>query len=592
MLIVRAITCIVLLIGSFDLQAQKVKYKDLYELLSTRQFETAEPILKRYLAETTDNPNAFLYMGFILQEKSLKDDILRNTQEAVWHMDSAVINFTKAYSMINDKELKRNKDYYAIYNKRDIRTGEYGVKLTDIQFEIEKYNESLRERIDKVNMIKHYFVEADKLYKKSSELFLTIQETFPEERLLYLRANESVLKDLERLSSRFDSCAKAIDHYKIALSNLPKSGYNQSWNLTEIKDMKRDGREVADFYAASVLIWDYKGFADHALSTIKKEIIPNREQLIRHDMTINSLEEKLLKDSVSVANELTRILDKGLIERLKKFDPDPMPVHVLNVKIAKLGYQSVIIENRKTKDTTDLTVMMELLRREVAAARKLDTVAQKLAAKNIEQDALNYTEFVSSTYSSASILRNFARAQKDYAAREIKRKDNRLFRMENALNWLVVDNDSIPISSALSNPTFKSLVIVDQRYTAGLSYADPENVRGYFYTITPSRKPDIKVKFDIDHELFNQNITTLKGLAASDSGNNIYFVLIVNESPVSEKYQVTVAKLYRSDGLSWSYSYALDFIPEQIVYVQETAELAIKADAEQMVILDKGGKLK
>jgi phage anti-repressor protein len=592
MSIVRAITCIVLLIGSFDLQAQKVKYKDLYELLSTRQFETAEPILKRYLAETTDNPNAFLYMGFILQEKSLKDDILRNTQEAVWHMDSAVINFTKAYSMINDKELKRNKDYYAIYNKRDIRTGEYGVKLTDIQFEIEKYNESLRERIDKVNMIKHYFVEADKLYKKSSELFLTIQETFPEERLLYLRANESVLKDLERLSSRFDSCAKAIDHYKIALSNLPKSGYNQSWNLTEIKDMKKDGREVADFYAASVLIWDYKGFADHALSTIKKEIIPNREQLIRHDMTINSLEEKLLKDSVSVANELTRILDKGLIERLKKFDPDPMPVHVLNVKIAKLGYQSVIIENRKTKDTTDLTVMMELLRREVAAARKLDTVAQKLAAKNIEQDALNYTEFVSSTYSSASILRNFARAQKDYAAREIKRKDNRLFRMENALNWLVVDNDSIPISSALSNPTFKSLVIVDQRYTAGLSYADPENVRGYFYTITPSRKPDIKVKFDIDHELFNQNITTLKGLAASDSGNNIYFVLIVNESPVSEKYQVTVAKLYRSDGLSWSYSYALDFIPEQIVYVQETAELAIKADAEQMVILDKGGKLK
>jgi phage anti-repressor protein len=592
MSIVRAITCIVLLIGSFDLQAQKVKYKDLYELLSTRQFETAEPILKRYLAETTDNPNAFLYMGFILQEKSLKDDILRNTQEAVWHMDSAVINFTKAYSMINDKELKRNKDYYAIYNKRDIRTGEYGVKLTDIQFEIEKYNESLRERIDKVNMIKHYFVEADKLYKKSSELFLTIQETFPEERLLYLRANESVLKDLERLSSRFDSCAKAIDHYKIALSNLPKSGYNQSWNLTEIKDMKKDGREVADFYAASVLIWDYKGFADHALSIIKKEIIPNREQLIRHDMTINSLEEKLLKDSVSVANELTRILDKGLIERLKKFDPDPMPVHVLNVKIAKLGYQSVIIENRKTKDTTDLTVMMELLRREVAAARKLDTVAQKLAAKNIEQDALNYTEFVSSTYSSASILRNFARAQKDYAAREIKRKDNRLFRMENALNWLVVDNDSIPISSALSNPTFKSLVIVDQRYTAGLSYADPENVRGYFYTITPSRKPDIKVKFDIDHELFNQNITTLKGLAASDSGNNIYFVLIVNESPVSEKYQVTVAKLYRSDGLSWSYSYALDFIPEQIVYVQETAELAIKADAEQMVILDKGGKLK
>jgi hypothetical protein len=220
----RLLVSVLWISSAISSMAQKVKYKDLFALLSTRQFDTAEPVLKRYLAETTDNPNAYLYMAIILQEKGMKDDILRNTQEAVWHMDSAVINYTKAYNMIDEKELKRNKDYYAMYNRRDVRTGEYGVKLPDIQYTIEKANEELRERIDKVKMIKHYFVQTVQLYQKSNELFLAVQEPFNNENELYLRSDETLIKSLQQLSLRFDSCQKAFDHYKIAVGNLPKSG--------------------------------------------------------------------------------------------------------------------------------------------------------------------------------------------------------------------------------------------------------------------------------------------------------------------------------------------------------------------------------
>jgi len=57
--------------------AQKVKYKDIFGLLSTKQYESAEPFLRKYLKENTDNPNAYLYMGIIHQERSLKEDILK-----------------------------------------------------------------------------------------------------------------------------------------------------------------------------------------------------------------------------------------------------------------------------------------------------------------------------------------------------------------------------------------------------------------------------------------------------------------------------------------------------------------------------------
>ena len=61
---------VVLMLCISTVYGQKVKYKDIWGLLSTKQYETAEPFLKRYLKENDDNPNAFLYMGIIYHEKS------------------------------------------------------------------------------------------------------------------------------------------------------------------------------------------------------------------------------------------------------------------------------------------------------------------------------------------------------------------------------------------------------------------------------------------------------------------------------------------------------------------------------------------
>src|SRR5690242_3263102 len=105
---------------------QKIKYKEIWGLLNTKQYESAEPFLKRYLKENTDNPNAYLYMGIIFQEKSAKDDVLKQTVRGIANMDSAILYYDKAYKSITEKEVKRNDEYYAMYNRRDLRTGEFG----------------------------------------------------------------------------------------------------------------------------------------------------------------------------------------------------------------------------------------------------------------------------------------------------------------------------------------------------------------------------------------------------------------------------------------------------------------------------------
>src|SRR3954468_13230692 len=81
---------------------QKVKYKDIFALLSTKQYEQAEPFLKKYLKDNDDNPNAYLYMGIIFQEKAYKTDVLKQTSLVLANMDSAILFFDKAYKDIDE----------------------------------------------------------------------------------------------------------------------------------------------------------------------------------------------------------------------------------------------------------------------------------------------------------------------------------------------------------------------------------------------------------------------------------------------------------------------------------------------------------
>jgi hypothetical protein len=571
---------------------QKVKYKDLFGLLSSKQYEQAEPFIKRYLKDNTDNPNALLYMGIIFQEKALKNDVLRQTNLAILNMDSAIIFYDKAYATITEKEVKRNDEYYQIYNRRDLRTGEFGVKLSDIQFDLEKRKETLRERIDKVKMVKHYFSMADSLYRKSAKLFQTIQNTYASEKELYLRSTEGTLKDLALLSVRFDSCTKMFDNYKNSVSLLGKIGYNQSLTLNEIKDFKKDGISPADFYKDDIQGWDYKKFAAHAKEVIEKEIIPIRDHLVTYDMELNKLREKLDHDSVSVKNDLTKLIDQLLLNQLKKFDPSPLPMDIFSLKIADLDYRSSVLEHKPLRDSANVKMQLDLISKEVKSLKLLDSLATKLTNSDIENEMVNYDHFIANTFSNSIILKSYIKALKEFADREGRKKESELAFRKTSFNWLVNGLDSIPLVRGVTRSRFKPLAIVNNSYTIGLAYTDSLNVTGYFYNIPPSHIPQIKVILPVDKTNFKlARLPYVKALSFSDAGGQIFFSVIYSERKGKDtKYPVAIAKIYRSDGLAWNNSYSIAFIPKTLSFKPETGELTLIGDSAQSVI-DKNGKL-
>lgn len=586
------VTFIVLLLVAPAAMAQKAKYKEIFALLSSRQYDVAEPFLKTYLKENTENPNAYLFMGTIYKEKAEADDVLINTDKCIQHMDSAVLFFDNALKILDEKEVRKNKEYYISYNRRDLRTGEFGVKLSDVQFDLEKKIEGMRERIDKVKMVKYYFTNAENLYKSSFDLFEEIQKSFPGERELYLRANETTVKNLTSLSLKFDSCTKMFENFKLSLGNLEKTRYNQTWSTADILDFKNDGKVMTDFYQDDVKVWDFKKFAIKSLSVIEKDVKPTQDNLLKYDIEINKLRQKLEDDSVSVKSDLTKLIEKMLDTQLKKFDTDPMPMDIFALKIADLEYKSTLIENKRVKGSDDVYQLLAAVQSEVKYLNRLDSVASKLTNRNLDEDILNYQQFVNSTFSKGDILKSYIRSLHDYAERQKSDKNRELAFRTEAQHWLINGNDSIPLLNEPVRAKYWPLVVLQDKFTAGLVFSDSVSGQGYFYSITPSRRPDVKVTFPIDKATLKERRQQgVKAFVTSDPAGQIFFIVIYMERMVNGKHPATIAKIYKSDGLSWSHSFGFDIVPQEIVFVPDTGELVIKSTGETFVSIDKNGKL-
>lgn len=583
-----------ILVSTLSVVAQKApKYKDIYALLSVKQYDQAEPFLKAYLKENADNPNAYLFMGLIYQEKSLTTDVLIHTDRCIQQMDSGIIHLTKAAQLITEKELKKNDEYYTMYNRRDLRTGTFGVKLSDVQLDIESRISSLRERIDKVKMVKFYFSQTETLYDRSRELFKEIQKAVPGQKELYLRADEAMIGQIKSLSLRFDSCTKMFENYKSSLSNLGRTKYNQSWTLQEIVNFKQDGTDMVDFYKDDIKAWDYKKFANSTLNVIEKEVFPTLEDLVKYDIEINKLRSRLETDSVSVKNDLVKLIDRLLNNQLKKFDDSPMPMDVFALKIADLDSRSTVIEHKTIKKSDDIAAKAAALSKELYYLKKVDSLAQKVLGRNLDEDILNYQRFITSTYNSGEILKSYVKALKDLTDREGAKKKLELAELIESEKWLIAGSDSIPLLLDHNKSKFKPLLVEENKYTVGVFMGEGGKSNGYFYNITPSHIPSIRATFLLDTAFAKQPVfENLRGMAVSDAVEQIYFTMICSASAnANAKYIATVAKIYRSDGLSWNVNTELSFMPAKILFIAETGELLIKSEGEESVSVDKNGKL-
>ncbi len=121
-------------VGAFTCNAQTVKYRDIFLLLNAKKYDAAEPFLRKYLKETQNNANAYLHLGIIYQEKSRNTD---NALKEMSYLDSALYYYTMTNNYFTVSHLKANEEYYQMYSRRDLKTGQFGIKYEDIRMDID-----------------------------------------------------------------------------------------------------------------------------------------------------------------------------------------------------------------------------------------------------------------------------------------------------------------------------------------------------------------------------------------------------------------------------------------------------------------------
>ncbi|MEO9873020.1 hypothetical protein [Ekhidna sp.] len=135
---IKLVSFLLLSVLSWSLAAQKIKYKEIYPVLAAKQYDVGIPRLIEYMAieENINEANANLQMGLWLHERFMKlDDNESNQLTQIG--DSALFFLEKAKGLIDVKELKKKDDYYQSYLRRDLRSGKFLIKVSDVHLDIE-----------------------------------------------------------------------------------------------------------------------------------------------------------------------------------------------------------------------------------------------------------------------------------------------------------------------------------------------------------------------------------------------------------------------------------------------------------------------
>ncbi len=277
------ITALVLASG---VKAQKIKYKDLYPLLDSRQYELAIPLLKKFLSEdkTSAHPNANFQLAMYFEKMTLDQDVLKGADAMALYADSAVAAYQKTLTVLTEKEVtKKNPEYYGAYQRRDVRTGKVGIKLSDILYDIEKRVNALTSRKVSVNNINVSLANAYSAYNISQRIYAELRQSYPDTRRLYLQTDNVVIQKLDTLAAQLELAVVNAGKMKTELGKIEKAKYDPKIEIKPIKKYEEDGLDTTNFFSDEILFWEYGDWAEEVKKTVDTKVKPMLAELIKHD---------------------------------------------------------------------------------------------------------------------------------------------------------------------------------------------------------------------------------------------------------------------------------------------------------------------
>lgn len=386
--------------------AQKIKYEDVFLELNAGNYAVAEPQLKAFMAEPKNvaHANSYIQLGNILEKRFFGMDILSDTMLIAARADSAIGLFKKAIPLIDEKELKRNENLYQAFHRRDLRTGEFGIKLSDVHLDLEKKIENINKRLKAVRAFRAMLHRINGRNNLSANIYKNLTTRTPDYTELLFSFTEDDIMLLDRMRDNAQGLYTLINEMKAAAKELGSNHYQNFTDFDLINTYAVDGIAQHDMFDGRLELWDYETWAT-ATRTDYYAVKEYQMNILKMEAQLAAAQSQLNKGLSSEAISLDEITNQAAI-----MDPDGAAVSLLKLKATRVEVGQLTHPNINTvaADSTNIYgrfILAQVVGEKLGALLK--TYSEVVMPDKLSLASRRYPDVLEQYYGGASALSGF-----------------------------------------------------------------------------------------------------------------------------------------------------------------------------------------
>lgn len=328
---------LVLLLSTSFVFAQKLKYKDLYPVIASRQYNDDILLtkLKEYKRLSPEEGNQYYQMGKLYFRRIDKFDVLKQLNGALQVADSGLYYFKRAKEVINEKEVKKKEDYYLEFLTSPEGATRPKVTIQVVFQDIDYMVKKLEHYKRTIKTINEHFNHAVNNYYEANTIFTEIYGTYSTFKEMCLLADDAFFAKMKKMDTHFKKAIENLDLYKNDIKTFPIEGYNQDYTLKSIDNYRLHGLTKANFLSDRMELWNYGEWYTTTLKYIEDEIEPLRNIIIQDEKALNSKLNRI-KNS-SIPDESDYRIESDVLLLIKKYDPASFLVDIFKYKESKIN---------------------------------------------------------------------------------------------------------------------------------------------------------------------------------------------------------------------------------------------------------------
>ncbi|MDX2190305.1 MAG: hypothetical protein SFY32_10605 [Bacteroidota bacterium] len=475
----RYLLCAFILIFTISF-AQKVKYKDVFEIIMKGDKVAAFPLLKTVLKTDSSNASANLQLGIIFHERAITSDPLKQTEAAIGLGDSALYYLKRANRLINEKEIRKNDDYYVKYSKstkdttKKVKDNDTIVKR--VKNHITKMTTELSLRKTALQKISNAFKRGTENYIKALIIYQKLNETYATQKELCLLATDEEIAKLRQLAQAFDSTLAYFQLYKKGIKEYPIPPYNQSFDVISVETYRIDGLVKSDFLANKVLLWNFSEWAKTQILFIDTDIKKIKRDAVMYDTKYNKLLEQIQAGNVNPDSVTASRLDNRFERLLNKYDFNSLALNWLTYKQNKNEFAAFTLNRLNSVENTStaqLEAKASYYSDMVHKVNVCDSALTKMTKLNLNREYPKYKFLLAANYPDTTVVKNYFFnerqfvnfSQKEYNNRYMQMMYNYLQKYNDTLAYISYNNQQVPFfkSYTYSHSEFKTMTIKEDK---------------------------------------------------------------------------------------------------------------------------------